>query len=316
MQDRFGRAIEYLRLSITERCTLRCAYCRAQEGDCPKERELSTEEFVRIVRAMAKLGVNKIRVTGGEPLLRRDVVTLVERFGQVPGIKEIALTTNAQQLYDLVRPLKSAGLTRLNISMDSLNEEKYRSITGGGELAPVLKAIDRCIEEELLPLKVNMVVMRGVNDDEVDALIELAKSRPIDVRFIELMPIGALGQNPKLRVPSDELIKARPRLVPIPPRYQGQPSRDYKIEGYVGRIGFISPISHQFCGECNRVRVMSDGMLRPCLGDNGEISLKAALAEGDDALLKTIEDAIYQKPEGHCFSAPFVSAKNMSKIGG
>ena len=316
MQDRFGRTIEYLRLSITERCTLRCTYCRAQEGDCPKKRELSTEEFVRIVRAMAKVGVNKVRITGGEPLLRRDVVTLVDRFFQIPGIAEIALTTNAQQLYDLVCPLKNAGLTRLNISMDSLNEEKYRSITGGGELAPVLKAIDRCIEEELLPLKVNMVVMRGVNDDEVDALIALAKDRPIDVRFIELMPIGALGQNPTLRVPSDELVKARPQLLPIPPRYQGQPSRDYQIEGYIGRIGFISPISHQFCGECNRVRVMSDGMLRPCLGDNGEISLKGALEQGDDALLQTIEEAIYQKPEGHCFSGPFVSVKNMSKIGG
>jgi len=316
MIDRLGRNIEYLRFSLTERCTLKCEYCRADEGLCPKLAELKTDDVIRIVNAMVHLGVNKIRLTGGEPMLRRDIVEIISAIAAMNGVKEIAMTTNAQQLVGKSKELKKAGLTRLNISMDSLDADKFRRMTGG-DLSLVLQSIDEAIEAELLPLKINAVIIRGKNDDEIDAFIELAKDRPLDVRFIELMPMGRLGQDESLRVPSDEMIKVRPCLIPIAPRYPGQPSTDYRIEGYRGRIGFISPISHQFCGECNRIRVLSDGTLRPCLGRNGEVPLKEVLQSGDDSLLmETIRSTIYEKPTGHTFSTGFAPKRDMSKIGG
>ncbi|MDR1619914.1 MAG: GTP 3',8-cyclase MoaA [Clostridiales bacterium] len=317
MIDQYGRSINYLRVSITERCTLRCAYCRAAEGDCPKQAELAVEDFSRIAAVMASLGVSKIRVTGGEPLLRRDVAAIIRALRQTPGIAEVTLTSNAQQLPGIAAALKSSGLTRLNISIDSLNEDKYRHLTGGGSLSSVLAGIDEAIAAGLLPLKLNAVLMRGVNDDEIDDFIALTKSRPLDMRFIELMPMGD-GTHTHKRVPNDEILAARPYLTPLPPRYPGQPSSDYGIAGHMGRIGLISPISHRFCGNCNRVRVMSDGMLRPCLGANSEVSLLPALqARGDALLRETIYNAIYHKPAEHAFAdAGFSPTKTMSRIGG
>jgi cyclic pyranopterin phosphate synthase len=316
MIDNCGRKIEYLRLSLTERCTLKCEYCRADEGICPKKAELSADEFVRVAKACAQLGINKVRLTGGEPMLRRDIVEIVSRIAAINGIGELTMTTNAQQLVGMSQKLKTAGLARLNISMDSLDPDKYRRMTGG-ELEPVLTSIDEAIEAGLLPLKVNAVVVRGTNDDEIDDFIAFAKDRPVDVRFIELMPMGRLGQDEGLRVPSDELIAPRPYLIPVAPRYAGQPSSDYLVEGHLGRIGFISPISHKFCGDCNRIRILSDGMLRPCLGKNGEISLKEAIASGDEGvLLEAIRAAVFDKPVGHNFEKGFSPQKDMSKIGG
>ncbi len=316
MIDRHGRKIEYLRFSLTERCTLQCEYCRAGEGLCPKMAELSTDQVVRIVKAMVSLGVDKIRLTGGEPMLRRDIVEIVRRIHGLDGVHEIAMTTNAQLLPGKSGELKAAGLNRLNISMDSLDPDKFKRMTGG-ELAPVLLGIDEAIAAGLLPIKINAVVIRGRNNDEIDAFIAFAKNRPVDVRFIELMPMGNLGQDESLRVPSDELIAARPYLVPVEPRYKGQPSSDYRVEGHMGRIGFISPISHKFCGDCNRIRVLSDGTLRPCLGRNGEVSLEKALQSDDDELLlNTIKNAIYNKPVGHEFEHGFAPKRDMSKIGG
>lgn len=316
MIDAKGRDIKYLRLSITERCTLKCAYCRADTGDCPKKKELSGQEFERIVKAMAMLGITKIRITGGEPLLRKDVEDIIARISAVPEITEIAMTTNAQHLAGRTVALKNAGLTRLNISLDSLDGKRYSEITGGGDFDAVMEGIGEAVETGLQPVKLNMVVVRGRNDDEVDDFIALAKDMPVDVRFIELMPMGALGQDASLRVSTDELLEPRPYLIPIPPRYPGQPSQDYKIEGFLGRIGFISPMSHKFCGSCNRVRVMSDGVLKTCLGNNGEVSLLDALAKDDAALLETIGDAIYHKPLGHEFEKVFTPLRDMSRIGG
>lgn len=316
MIDNLGRNIEYLRISLTERCNLKCDYCRAGEGACPKKAELSAQEFERITRVMAELGVNKLRLTGGEPLLRRDILEIIERLSSIPGIKEIAMTTNAQQLSGIAEQLKKAGLTRLNISIDSLKEDRYREMTGGGSLQLVLNGIDEALEVGLTPLKLNTVLMRGKNDDEIDDFIALAKDRPVDMRFIELMPLGADGDI-SARVTTDEILASRSFLKPISSRYESQPSTDYTGEGFVGRVGFISPVSHKFCGTCNRVRVMSDGMLRPCLGHNNEISLKEALSKPDDTELKqVIHDAIFQKPAGHCFEEGFHSDKNMGRIGG
>ncbi len=315
MKDATGRNIEYLRLSLTERCNLKCAYCRAAEGECPKDKELTAEDFLRIVRCMASLGFKKVRLTGGEPTVRKDLVEIVRGIAATEGITEIAMTTNAQLLEKLAQPLKEAGLTRVNVSIDSLKAERYREITGGGELENVLRGVDAAIAAGLVPIKLNAVLMRGKNDDEIDDLIALAKDRPIDMRFIELMPMGKEDHTSE-RIPTDEIVAARPYLIPLAPRYAGQPSSDYKIEGYVGRVGFISPISHKFCGDCNRVRVMSDGMLRPCLGVNREVSLKETLEISDSALLKTIREAIWNKPEHHEFSEEFKPAKDMSRIGG
>ena len=315
MIDQFGRNIQYLRLSLTERCTLRCVYCRKDEGICPKAEELSTDEFFRIAKICVDLGVNRIRLTGGEPLLRRDIVEIVSKFSTLKAVEELTMTTNGQMLAGKAVDLKQAGLTRINISIDSLDAQKYRKITGG-DLNAVLAGIHAAVEADLLPVKLNMVLMKGINDQEVDDLIALAKDQPIDVRVIELMPIGELGQDSSLVVNNSDLIAARPYLKPVKPYYAGQPSTDFTIDGYQGRIGFISSLSHRFCSTCNRVRIMSDGMLRPCLGNNLEISLKEALRMGDDVLRKTIHDAIFKKPAGHHFELGFQSQKNMAKIGG
>ncbi len=315
MIDQFGRSIEYLRLSITERCHLRCVYCRAEEGLCPKKAELSAQDFFRIAKACAVLGINRIRLTGGEPLLRKDILEIVQKLSSIPKLLDLSATTNGQMLADQAQDLKRAGLKRVNISLDSLDPKKYRRITNA-ELTPVLAGIDQALEAQLLPVKINVVLIKGVNDDEVDHFIQLAKDRPLEVRMIELMPMAELGQDDSLRVDNSQLITARPYLIPAAAHYTGQPSRDFTIEGFQGRVGFISPISHRFCASCNRIRVMSDGMLRPCLGDNLEISLKAALQENDDNLIQTIRSAILAKPAGHHFERGFVSEKIMARIGG
>jgi cyclic pyranopterin phosphate synthase len=187
----------------------------------------------------------------------------------------------------------------------------------GGNLGLVLRGIEECLVADLTPVKVNVVLVKGKNDDEIDDFIELTRDLPIDVRFIELMPLGELGQDESLRMNNVRFIEERPYLIPLEPRYRGQPSQDFRVEGYKGRVGFISPHSRKFCDLCNRVRVMSDGKLRMCLGNNHEISLMEALEEQDDkALIEIIRDAIYNKPEGHHFDCDFVSDKNMRRIGG
>lgn len=316
MIDQFGRDISYLRLSITERCTLRCDYCRAGEGVCPRREELSAKDFIRVAQACAALGIRKIRLTGGEPLLRKDLIEIILGLAAIEGIQELTMTTNAQMLPGQARALKAAGLDRINISLDSLNENRYMKITNGGNLDAVLTGINEALNADLQPVRINAVIVRGRNDDEVDDFIALTRDKPLEVRFIELMPIGALGQDESMRVSSDKLLAERPWLKPIPPRFPGQVARDYAVEGYQGRVGFISPVSHQFCSDCNRIRVMSDGTLRPCLGNNGEYPLKEALAQDDQVLLKVIKQAIKHKPAGHQFHRGFVSEKNMSQIGG
>lgn len=316
MNDRFGRTITYLRLSLTERCTLKCAYCRAAEGECPKKAELTREEFLRVTRAFAAVGVKKVRLTGGEPMLRRDLLEIISGIRAIPGIEEITMTTNGQHLPGMSRALKEAGLGRLNISLDSLKSERYAAITGGGSLERVLTGIEESYAAGFTPIKLNVVLLRGQNDDETADFIALTKERDVHVRFIEYMPLGETDRA-DLRVTGAELLKKHPQLTPVEPLYRGQPARDYQIPGALGRVGLIDPVTHRFCADCNRVRVMSDGMIRPCLGSNEEFSLKEALEhESDDLLRAVIARAIAQKPQTHCFDDGFSPDKTMSRIGG
>lgn len=315
MKDNFGREIDYLRLSLTERCTLRCAYCRFDEGLCPKSMELSADEFVILAEACLELGVKRIRLTGGEPLLRKDILEIVEKIAKLDGLKDLSMTTNAQMLGELAEGLKKAGLMRLNISMDTLKPELFHELTGGS-LQKVLDGIDKALEVGFSPVKVNAVLMKGVNDGEVDDFINLTREKAIDVRFIEYMPIGCGNESSDLRINNQDLIAERPWLKPATPRYQGQPSEDYTFEGARGRAGFISPISHQFCDSCNRIRIMSDGSLRTCLGQEKEYSLLEALAEGKEAVKARISQAILEKPMGHLFLQEQLNKRNMSRIGG
>ena len=315
MQDCHGRTIEYLRLSVTDRCNLKCAYCRAGEGLCPKQTELSCESILRIVRIMADLGISKVRLTGGEPTVRKDLTEIARGIKACPGIREISMTTNAQLLAGNAKAYHEAGIDRLNISIDSLKPERYREMTSGGSLSKVLEGIDDALEAGMVPLKLNAVLMRGVNEDEVDDFMELTRNRDIDMRFIELMPMGETDRTDQ-RIPTSELLAAHPELVPLPPRYPGQPSTDYRIPGYVGRIGFISPISHKFCGTCNRIRLTSDGVLLPCLGHRIEYSIKEVLNQSDEELREIIRDVIWNKPASHHFECFFSPERTMSHIGG
>lgn len=317
MKDCWGRQINYLRISVTERCQLKCIYCGIGDNNCKKHKELSVNDLERIVKVMANMGIKKVRLTGGEPLVREDIVDIVERISSISRIKELTMTTNAQLLKEKVSSLKKAGLSSINISLDSLSSEKYKGISGGGEISHVLESIEKVIEEGILPIKINVVLVRGKNDDEIDNFIELTRNHPIDVRFIELMPVGRLGEDYNMRIPSSEILETRPQLVKVEPIYQGQPSVDYKIENYQGRVGLISPMSHNFCDSCNRIRLLNDGVLRPCLGNNLEVSIRDALDSKDDILLKKmIESAIWLKPREHEFNSKFHSMKGMINIGG
>ena len=271
---------------------------------------------MRIVRAFASIGVKKVRLTGGEPMLRRDLLAIIAGIRAIPEIEEITMTTNGQHLPGQSRALREAGLNRLNISVDSLRPERYAAITGGGSLSRVLTGIEEAYEAGFDSLKLNVVLLRGQNDDETGDFLALTKDRNLSVRFIEYMPLGETDQA-DLRVTGAELLQKHPELVPVAPSYRGQPARDYQLPGAIGRVGMIDPVSHRFCADCNRVRVMSDGFLRTCLGSNEEFSLKEALEqESDNALQAIIAQAIAQKPETHCFDAGFSAQKTMSRIGG
>jgi cyclic pyranopterin phosphate synthase len=225
------------------------------------------------------------------------------------------MTTNAQALAPRAASLKEAGLMRINISLDSLKADRYREITGGGDIAGVFEGIEAAVACGLTPVKLNCVLMRGTNDDEIDDFIALAREKPLHVRFIELMPMGGMRDDAR-RVTTDEILRSHPELQPVAPSYAGQPARDYRAEGFRGTVGFISPVSRVFCNECNRIRVTGDGKLRPCLGDNTEIDLREAMQQGGDILRETIRRTIYDKPKGHRFSQDFVSERKMNRIGG
>ena len=312
MLDGYSRNIEYLRLSVTQRCQQRCAYCsRENGGSCIKESDLSPAEFEKIAAACASIGFKKIRITGGEPLMRRDLAEIVSRIARLGEYEDIAITTNAQMLAGQAHSLKDAGVMRCNISLDSLNKEKYEAITGGSfdVVCEGIKAAARVFEP---PLKINTVIIKGQNDNEIDDFIDLARKYPCEVRFIELMPMGEGGCD---GVSNASIIESHSFLYACPSEY-GSPAAMYTADGFAGKVGFISPISGCFCSECNRMRVTSDGFIRPCLGDNLEIPLKDVLDKSAEAVAERIMQAISQKPRMNAFGGDFKTQRKMNKIGG
>ncbi len=315
MIDGEGRRIEYLRLSVTDRCNCRCAYCMP-EGGVPMLAHsdiLSFEELACVVRAAADLGVRKVRLTGGEPLARRGVVDLVGMVAAVPGIEEVAMTTNATLLAPVAESLRGAGLTRLNVSLDSLCPDRYARITRGGRLADALAGIAAAREAGFTGTKINCVLMGGVNEDELVDVASLARNEAVDVRFIELMPIGPAACWPRASfVAADAVLDALPGLELL--------GRDgvaelYRMPGWIGRVGLIRPMSHKFCDGCSRIRVTADGKLKPCLHSAAEINLRGLDHEG---LLAALRDGIAAKPKYHHMDEGRASdsARDMNEIGG
>jgi cyclic pyranopterin phosphate synthase len=332
LKDNFQRTINYLRVSITDRCNLRCIYCMPSGGLIPIEHKeiLRYEEIIRIIRIATGIGLRKIRITGGEPLVRRNVVYLIESIKNIPCIEDLSLTTNGILLSRYAEELKSAGLDRVNVSLDTLEPERYREITRCGDLSLVLEGIEAIEKVGLNPIKINMVPIRGVNSDEIEEFARLTLKAAYQVRFIEYMPFGSEGMwSPEKFISTEEIKSIVEGIGPITPaklRKSG-PARYFRFENAPGVIGFISPISNHFCNECNRLRLTADGKLRPCLFSETEIDLKPALRSGssDDEIRRLIKLSIEVKPEGHNIAPQKLSSliknreyckKLMSRIGG
>ena len=304
--DKFGRHISYVRLSITDRCDFRCTYCMSQEMTfLPRQEVMSLEECLRVASVFVGLGVTKLRITGGEPLVRKNAMWLIERLGALPGLDNLVMTTNGSQLDRYAQSLFDAGVKRLNISLDSLQPEKFRSITRIGDLSKVLDGIAAARAAGFRRTKLNTVMMRGINDDEFGDLVQFALDNALDIAFIEEMPLGEISGRNTTYIASQE---TRERLID---RFElqasdedtGGPARYWRIPGYDARIGFISPHSHNFCDTCNRVRITAKGELYPCLGQNDAVNLLEVLRTGnDDALRQAIVDSMGIKPFGHDFT--------------
>ena len=289
MLDGEGRLIEYLRLSVTDRCNCRCTYCMPADGVPMLGHKdiLSFEELTEVVSACAQLGVRKVRLTGGEPLVRRGLPELVRMIRAVPGVEELAMTTNATLLAPVAAELHHAGLDRLNVSLDTLDAARYAELTRGGNLEDALAGLAAARDAGFSRTKVNCVLMGGVNDADVPRLAELARTEPIDVRFIELMPMGPCAGWPKARfVPAEMVLEAVPGLVPL--RRDGV-AELWHAPGWVGNVGLIRPMSHRFCDGCSRIRVTADGRLKPCLHSSAEIALRGLHGEALLAELNAID---------------------------
>jgi len=313
MLDRYNRQVNYLRLSLTQRCNLNCGYCGGDACLSQKD-ELTRDEIVRFLKAFAACGITKLRLTGGEPLMRSDLADIVGLAAKVKGIGEVSVTTNGILLTkELAATLKGAGLSRINISLDSLRSERYQKITGGGKLNDVLNGIDAAISSSLTPLHINVVLTKGINDDEADDFVRFAQNNPVSVRFIELMPFSPYGGEGI--VPNSEIFARYPDLVPVQRASKGQPSVDFTAEGWKGAVGFISPVTNKFCGDCNRVRLLANGRIKPCLGCDEEVDLRPFLYDGEK-LAEEIAKAIYQKPKGHHFERGCSAGRTMQSIGG
>ena len=330
MLDKFNREINYLRVSITDRCNLHCTYCRPKEGISLQGHDdiLRYEEIIRIVTVAVKMGLVKVRVTGGEPLVRRGFVAFIAALKKINGLKDISLTTNGILLEEFARDIFDAGVCRINISLDSLNKDKYFRITNGGNLGAVLRGIARAEEIGFFPIKINTVAIKGFNDDEVLDFAQLAVNKPFQVRFIELMPVGRQANLDYIGdyMPTSQLIDKISQSYDLEPiknkkNKSDGPAKIFRIKGGRGEIGFINPVSDHFCLTCNRLRLTSDGKLRVCLLNEKEVDLKKALRENcsDSELEKLIRDAILLKPKQHdliCTESSLKKCRNMSAIGG
>jgi cyclic pyranopterin phosphate synthase len=343
--DGFGRRIDYLRISVTDRCNLRCVYCMPPDGVPWKDPAsvLSFEEIERFAAASVAEGISKIRLTGGEPLVRKGIVGHIERLRAMTGIEAIALTTNATLLPKMAKDLHAAGLERVNISLDSLDPEVYSKVTRGGRLADALAGVDAAFEAGMHPVKINVVVVRALDQDLV-SFARLTMDRPIHIRFIEYMPVGgeeepvpggacssetgaATSWTEEDSVPADEILArlvvegAAAGLGALGPVAKDDapggwgPARYYRFDGALGTVGVISPLSHHFCGECNRLRLTADGKVRMCLFSDIELDARTVLREGTDGDVRAlIREALAAKPESHNMRRGTV--RRMSQIGG
>jgi cyclic pyranopterin phosphate synthase len=325
LKDRFHRIIDYMRISITDRCNLRCVYCMPAKGVSLFESKeiLTYEEIERVVMVAAGLGVRKIRLTGGEPLARKGVTHLISSLKNIAGIEEISLTTNGVLLKKYAHELSEAGLSRVNISLDSFRPDRYQEITRGGDINNVLQGIKAAEKAGLMPIKINMVPMRGVNDDEIEDFARVTLNTPHHIRFIEFMPIGGGDAWSDTKYIHTEEIRAIVEkighLLPVKLRKTG-PARYFRFGNAQGVIGFISALTHHFCGDCNRLRLTADGKLRPCLFSETEIDLKPALRNysSDEEIERLLRLSIEVKPEWHNINqrSDLESLRTMSKIGG
>jgi len=321
--DPLGRKINYLRLSVTGRCNLRCSYCRPQGMDPGPGTEeiLSDENLLLLARTAVGMGIEKIRVTGGEPLLRKGIVGLLSRLGEIAGLRKLVLTTNGLLLTEMAGDLRRAGVESLNISLDSLAPDRFARITGGARLEFVLEGVEKALGHGFPRVKINAVVM-GVNDDEVVRFASLTLNRPLTVRFIEHMPLHGKDCGPGLTVPGEEIlqkIQRRYRLAPLEREDLGGPARYFRMEGAIGTIGIITPVSCHFCGDCNRIRVTSDGFAKGCLFSTRDVDLKPFLAKGDaEGLRNTLRSVVGGKPSGHLFLREGCRGEpvDMARVGG
>ena len=317
MIDRLGRNITYLRISVTDKCNLRCRYCMPEDGVCIKEHTdmLSEDELISAVEVAASLGITKVRITGGEPLVKKNIVSICRRVAAVEGIREVCLTTNGVLLPKLAKPLKEAGVKRLNISLDTLDPEKYAYITRVGKLADFKAGLDAAFEAGFEKIKINAVLIGGFNDNEIVQLTDLTKQYPLDMRFIEMMPMYDSGDfDEKAFVPYSRVLEVLPEAEPV--AVDGGVAKLYRLPGAKGNIGLISPLNAHFCGECNRLRLTADGKLKPCLHSSDEYSIK----DLDFAGMKAVfEEAIWNKPAWHGDLDALhrsQAGRNMNEIGG
>ena len=317
MIDRLGRNITYLRISLTDKCNLRCRYCMPEEGVCKRAHHemMNEDEVVTAVEVAAALGIHKIRLTGGEPLVKRNIVSICRRVASVEGITEVCLTTNGILLPQLGKQLKEAGVNRLNLSLDTLDPEKYAHITRIGKLEQFQAGLEAALEAGFEKVKINAVLIGGFNDDEIEDLAHLTMEYPVDMRFIELMPIQDHDEfGEEAYVPYSRVLEKLPEAKPMP--QDGGVAKLYRLPGAMGNIGLISPVSAHFCGECNRIRLTADGKLKPCLHAPDEFSIKGLDFEG---MKKVFEQAIWNKPAWHGDLDALhrsQAGRNMNEIGG
>ncbi|MBI4208529.1 MAG: GTP 3',8-cyclase MoaA [Deltaproteobacteria bacterium] len=318
LTDSFGRTIDYLRISVTDRCNFRCIYCMPPEGipTLPREEILTFEEIARVARIFLKLGGRRLRITGGEPLLRKNVVELVEQLAGLPKLKDLALTTNGFFLSKLAQPLKDAGLQRINISLDSLDHTQFSKLTKCSKFEDVWEGIEQALTADL-KVKINVVIMKGINEKEILRFGGLAKNSSIEVRFIEFMPLCGTGWRPEWVFPIKEvrdLLKENFTLAPIP---RGQEvAESYRIENGKGNVGFIASLTEPFCDSCSRLRLTADGKLRSCLFSNAEVELKPWLRGAepvDEMIERIIIQAVRSKPAGHGMTYP-ITTKNPEEL--
>ena len=318
MIDPFGRTIQYARLSVTDLCNLRCRYCMPEEGVEKKDHRsiLRIEDFLAIADALVGLGIDKIRITGGEPLVRHGILALVEGIAAMPRIRDLALTTNGVLLPDLADPLKTAGLRRVNISLDTFDKDKYAFMTRGGDVAQAIAGIQAARDAGFERIKLNTVLMKGFNDDEIPAFASLTRSEPMDVRFIEVMPFeGQKSFAAGSFLSADQVLSVCPDLVPEESDDPSAPARYYRFPGAPGRVGLIEPLSHRFCAACNRLRITADGQLLTCLHNRRQRDLRPWIND-PDGLRAVIRDEIEHKPGTHRIDDGQLMDRYMGHIGG